>query len=330
MAKTRVHSIYVFDRFRLDRDRLMLYRDETEISLPPKVIKTLAILIENRGTIISKDELIEMVWPDSIVEESNLSQYLYLLRKTLGNQGDGRPYIETLRRRGYRFNGEVIELDAEHEAASGGGSTENGTDTQSYPSATTSDATNESVSALAEPQRPTLGAEFRERRLNLKAALALMLLAALGVGYWYVGSPSTAAQIQSVAVLPFQNASGNPDLEYLSDGMTETLINSLSQMPHLSVKARSSVFRYKNKEVEPQSVAAELSVQAILQGRVMQRGDDLTLYLSLVDGRTGDQLWGEQYERKMTDLLALQGEIARDISRKLRARLAGADEQRIA
>ena len=145
------------------------------------------------------------------------------------------------------------------------------------------------------------------------------------------GSRSAASltNIDSLAVLPFENESGNSELEYLSDGVTESLINSLSKLPHLNVKARSSVFRYKGKEVEPQQVAAALSVQAILQGRVVQRGADLALYLSLVDGRNGDQLWGEQYNRKLTDLLALQNEITRDVSQKLRARLSGADEQRL-
>jgi serine/threonine-protein kinase len=142
-------------------------------------------------------------------------------------------------------------------------------------------------------------------------------------------SAASLATIDSLAVLPFDNESGDSELEYLSDGMTESLINSLSQLPHLSVKARSSVFRYKGKEVEAQQVATALSVRAILRGRVVQRGADLALYLSLVDGRNGDQLWGEQYNRKLTDILSLQNEITRDVSRKLRARLSGADEQRL-
>lgn len=103
-------SIYAFDDFRLDAENLMLYRGDEEISMQPKVVKTLAVLIENRGSIISKDELIEQVWSDSVVEESNLFQYLYRLRRTLGNCPDGRPYIETLKRRGFRFNGNVVCL----------------------------------------------------------------------------------------------------------------------------------------------------------------------------------------------------------------------------
>lgn len=107
MSEGRENLNFTFDRFRLDGEKLMLYRDGAEVAIAPKVVKTLAVLIENAGTIIAKDDLISSVWGDSIVEESNLSQYLYLLRKTLGQMPDGRPYIETLRRRGYRFNGEV-------------------------------------------------------------------------------------------------------------------------------------------------------------------------------------------------------------------------------
>jgi predicted ATPase/Tol biopolymer transport system component/DNA-binding winged helix-turn-helix (wHTH) protein len=107
MPKGSKNGMFSFDRFRLDAEKLMLYRDGVAVTLPPKIVKTLAVLIENRGTILSKDELIEKVWDDSIVEESNLSQNLYILRKTLGSRPDGGQYIETLRRRGYRFNADV-------------------------------------------------------------------------------------------------------------------------------------------------------------------------------------------------------------------------------
>jgi serine/threonine-protein kinase len=172
---------------------------------------------------------------------------------------------------------------------------------------------------------------IKQHQRSVTIAVAVLLLAVLGFGYWFFArTPSKATQIESIAVMPFANASGNSDVEYLSDGITESLINSLSQLPKLSVKARSSVFRYKGKEVEPQQVAKELSVQAILNGRLVQRGDDLVLYLSLVDARNGNQLWGEQYNRKLTDLVALQNEITRDVSQKLRARLSSADEQKLA
>jgi TolB-like protein/Tfp pilus assembly protein PilF len=168
---------------------------------------------------------------------------------------------------------------------------------------------------------------IRKYKSGFAIALLALLLSTVGFVYWFSHNP---APIESIAILPFVNASGNPDVEYLSDGIPELLINSLSQLPHLSVKARSSVFRYKGKEIEPQQIAAELSVQAVLNGRSVLHGDDLTLYLSLVDGRTGNQIWGEQYDRKLTDLVSLQKEIARDVSQKLRVRLSGADEQKLA
>ncbi len=173
--------------------------------------------------------------------------------------------------------------------------------------------------------------EIKNHKRGFVVMLSVLILAAVALGYWFLLRPSSNARpIESIAVLPFVNEGGNSDVEYLSDGITESIINSLSQLPHLSVKARSSVFRYKGKQVEQQTIASELSVQAILNGRVVQRGDDLALYVSLVDGRNGNQLWGAQYNRKLTDLVSLQNEIVRDVSQKLRMRLSGADEQKLA
>ena len=129
--------------------------------------------------------------------------------------------------------------------------------------------------------------------------------------------------------MPFVNESGNADVEYLSDGMTETLIKSLSQLPNLNVKPRSAVFRYKGKDTDLQTIAKELNVQAILNGRVAQRGDQLTLSLELVDVQKNSVIWTEQYERKQSDLVSLQSEIARDVSTKLKAKLSGAEETKV-
>ena len=125
--------------------------------------------------------------------------------------------------------------------------------------------------------------------------------------------------------MPFINESGNADVEYLSDGMTETLIASLSQLPNLSVKARSTVFYYKGKETSSKKIGDELDVQAVLLGRVVQHGSDIKLNLELVNTSTQDVIWSEQYNRKQSDLLTLQGEIARDVSSKLKTRLSGAE-----
>ncbi|MCM3901056.1 MAG: protein kinase, partial [Pyrinomonadaceae bacterium] len=207
--------------------------------------------------------------------------------------------------------------------------------TTSSAHATAAHAGTENAETQAPTARPTSSAEYIASRIEqhrvLAVSIAVLLLAAVGSAYFlYSRRASSTAQIKSIAVLPFVNESGNIDLEYLSDGMTESLINSLSRLPQLSVKARSSVFRYKGKQVESLQVAGELSVQAILSGRVVQRGDDLTLYLSLVDARNGNQIWGERYDRRLTGLVSLQSDIARDVSQKLRVRLSSADEEKVA
>ncbi len=157
------------------------------------------------------------------------------------------------------------------------------------------------------------------------AAGLLTLILAIGGFFGYKYLSPTTKQIESIAVMPFENKSGNADVEYLSDGMTETLINSLSQIPNLNVKARSTVFRYKGKGFDLKKIAAELNVQAILTGQVVQRGDQMTLNLELIDAKTENVLWGNKYERKASDLVSLQSEIARDVSSKLKSKLTSAE-----
>jgi len=159
------------------------------------------------------------------------------------------------------------------------------------------------------------------RKTKLVAGLVgILLVAALGIGwYWFYGRESSK-QIDSVAVMPFVNESGDEEVEYLSDGMTETLINNLSQVPGLKVKARTLVFRFKGKESDPKTVAEQLGVQAILYGRILQRGERLTLSLELINAATGNVLWGNKYERSASELAALQTDVANDVSGKLRAR----------
>ena len=166
---------------------------------------------------------------------------------------------------------------------------------------------------------------------KLAAAIAALVLIVGSVTIWnYLHSSNNAdAAIPSIAVMPFVNESGNSEVEYLSDGMTETLISNLSEIPNLNVKARSLVFRYKGKDVDPQTVGKELDAQTVLNGRVVQRGADLIVYLELVDARSGNRIWGDQYNRKQRDLISLQGEIARDVSSKLKVKLTGAEEEKL-
>ncbi len=161
---------------------------------------------------------------------------------------------------------------------------------------------------------------------RLLAAPFLLAVVILGgfLGYRYL-IPATAEQINSIAVLPFENRSGNADTDYLSDGLADSLIYRLSQLPNLKVSPTSSVMRYKGKETDVAQIAKELEVDAVMSGRLVQRGDDLSISVQLIDSRTRKLIWAEQYDRKMADLLATQREIATTITQKLQLKFAGED-----
>ena len=173
-------------------------------------------------------------------------------------------------------------------------------------------------------------ASGRPRRTRSVSAVALVsIIAAIAVAAFYLGS-SRHAPINSIAVLPFSNASGDPNAEYLTDGITEGVIDRLSGLPNLKVISRTSSFRYKRRDIEPQKVAKELGVDALVTGRVVQRGDDLSVSAELVDARQDKQLWGEQYSRKVADASSVQQEIATSISGNLRVRLTSEEKNRLA
>lgn len=154
---------------------------------------------------------------------------------------------------------------------------------------------------------------------------------ASGTGKTQPGRRSRSRKaIDSLAILPLVNASGDPDTEYLSDGITESIINTLSQLPKLRVMARSTVFRYKGGEVDPQVVGRELGVRAVLTGRVLQRGELLIIKAEMADAGDGSHLWGEQYSRKLSDIFTIEEEISREISEKLRLKLSGAEKKQLA
>ena len=172
------------------------------------------------------------------------------------------------------------------------------------------------------------------RRLNWKllmgvgALVVVAIMVAGGVGYMS-SKDKRNRPIESVAVLPFENRSGNSESEYLSDGLAESLIYRLSQLSNLKVSPRSSAFRYKGKEIDAEKIGNELGVDAVMSGRLTQHGDDLTISVDLIDVRNKKTLWGEQFERKMSDLLATQHEIAAAIADKLQLRLSGKDSRGI-
>jgi TolB-like protein/Tfp pilus assembly protein PilF len=156
-------------------------------------------------------------------------------------------------------------------------------------------------------------------------------LVLIGAGGWFYRSSGRGGEtIDSMVVLPFVNAGGDPNAEYLSDEITESLINSLSQLPHLKVMSRDSAFMFKGKDTDAQFVGRQLGVRAVFKGRVMQRGDDLEISAELVDARDDSHIWGQQYSRKAADMFALQVDLAKDMTSMLRMRLTGEDEKRMA
>jgi serine/threonine protein kinase/lipoprotein NlpI len=183
----------------------------------------------------------------------------------------------------------------------------------------------------AQVPRPASSAEYlfgSIRRNKLASLITLIVIAGIvGVSLYLRGLSSDA--IESIAVLPFVNVNNDPNTEYLSDGIPETIINSLSQLPNLKVMSSNSVFHYKGKEINAQTVARELNVQAVLTGRLMQHGDGLTISVELINPQDNSQIWGQQYNRQLADMFAVQEEIAKEVSEKLRLKLSGAEKKQL-
>jgi serine/threonine protein kinase/Tfp pilus assembly protein PilF len=175
--------------------------------------------------------------------------------------------------------------------------------------------------------------QLKRHKGRFFAALAVLLLSGFAIGYWFYANRSAsgeARQINSIAVLPFENGSGDAGLDYLSDGLSESLIDKLSQLSQLKVIARNSSFKYRGANIDVQDAANKLGVRAIVMGKVTRFGDNLSVRVEMIDAGENRQLWSEQYNRKAADLLAIQQEIAQTASEKLRLRLSGAQEQQLA
>ncbi len=185
-------------------------------------------------------------------------------------------------------------------------------------------------SSIETPSVGTTGSITTGRKRNplfVAGGVSLLVIAAVVIGYLNFFSSHQA--IDSLAVLPFANAGADTNTEYLSDGITESLINGLSQLSNLTVMSRSSVFRYKGKDIDPQKVGKDLGVKAILTGSVTQRGDNLLISTELVNVANNSHIWGEQYNEKLSDIISIQEEISKEISDKLRVKLAGDEEKKL-
>lgn len=262
MQRDNHQNVYEFHGFRLDEAQLRLLYQDQPVPLTPKIVDLLLFLVKNRGQLITKDELMKAIWPDSFVEENNITVSMSTLRKTLSDTGCNRQFIETVPRRGYRFVAEVIELS------------------------------------------PSQLQPGRAVQIELGEEL-----------------------IDSLVVIPFEGSEKDFSVEYLSDGITESIINMLSRIPKLRVLACSTAFRFKGKDIDPQQVGQRLNVKAVMMIRVIRFGDKLIIRSELVKVADGSQLWGEQYNRNPSDILALQEEIAKAITGSLKFKLTQADQK---
>jgi TolB-like protein/DNA-binding winged helix-turn-helix (wHTH) protein/Tfp pilus assembly protein PilF len=326
-----INQIYEFGEFHLETAERLLLRAGKPISLTPKAFEMLLALIRSGGHVVEKDELMEQVWPDAFVEEANLARHVWALRKALGDDDDAHQYIETVPKLGYRFVASVTEVPDRAEVL-----------IQRRIRAHIVSEEADTTEALAVPTKVgtrgrlttgsmalTVATGRSHRRRNIVLAV-VGLLAVTIIGGLLVrkarSKPSPKA-IESVAVLPFTNLSNDPELDYLTDGITEGLINHLSQMPQLKIIAHNSVFHYKGQEVDAKEVGKILGVQALLVGRVAQHGDDLSISTELIDTSDGSHIWGTRHDRKTSDLRFLQQELPQDIARSLSSRLTSADQK---
>lgn len=321
------------------------------VPLTPKLVETLLTLVERSGHIVDKGELMERVWPDTFVEEGNVARHVSLLRKTLSEWPDGASLIETLPRRGYRFIAPVRRVTPS-EVAEQEPVVEMRTIARVTAEDRIEDDDTDEVELVGEVvQPPSLQADpallsvanttaapliKRPRFFTPRPRLALLSLGGLmlaGFGLFLTFGyfrPKTEVAIDSIAVLPFANQNRAEETEYLADGLTENIINNLTQLPSLRVIARNSAFRYKGKEADLLQAGQALGVRAVVVGRVWQRGEHWLVSAELVDVRENKQLWGQQYNRRLADVFAVQSEIAQEISEKLRAKLSGAERQQLA
>jgi DNA-binding winged helix-turn-helix (wHTH) protein/tetratricopeptide (TPR) repeat protein len=270
MSEQNSH-IYRFGSFRLDPAKRVLTCNGQLIPIPPKPFESLLVLVQRHGQLVHKDELIKLIWADAFVEEANISQNVFLLRRLLAKHGKGSRYIETVPRRGYRFIAKVRE---EGKRRSQGNT------------------------------RPRLD------QFDVKGD----------------ATDSRNGFITSLAILPLENVGGDPELEYLSDGITESMINTLSQVRQLRVMARTSVFRYKGRKMSLQDVARELNVNTVVTGRIITRNDTVNVQIELTRVSDESQFWGKQYDLKIGEIDKSRGEIAQELLEQLRLKLEWAGE----
>ena len=328
MEQQQNHS-YDFGRFRLKTAERVLLREGEPVPLTPKVFDILITLVENRGHVVEKDDLMKRVWPTTFVEEGNLTQNVSLLRKALGESAGGAQFIETVPRRGYRFVAPINESWGEQLHDQANVANPNGK-TQLIEEVTSSSPQplrHDNVVSAPETKPKTFATLLGLSRNNyVGAAVAAVLVIVVISAFAYFNGRSKAGDlgpdaIQSIAVLPFIDEAGDPDAEYINDKIAESLINSLSRIPQLRVVPRSVVAGYKGQQIDPRQVGKDLNVRAVVTGKVRRHGDIISIQADLIDLQNVAQLWGQRYDHKLADAILVQEDISRDIFENLRLKL---------
>ncbi|HKW17270.1 MAG TPA: winged helix-turn-helix domain-containing protein [Terriglobales bacterium] len=287
---------YEFGQFRLDPAERTLLRQGEAVALTPKVFDTLVYLVENSGRLITKDEFMKQVWADAFVEEATLAQSISQLRKALGDPN----VIETVPKKGYRFLQPVRTIEVSAESIS-----------------------LNSISGEKEIKQKSGSASRSKRRGRIFAFVAV--LTAVVSFYFYQSSFHARPSFRSLAVLPLQNLSGDPNQEYFADGMTDELITDLAQIHSLRVISHTSVIQFKHTQKTLPEIAEQLNVDAVVEGSVLRTGNNVRITAQLLDARRDQHLWATSYEREIANVLDLQRQMAKTIADQVNAKLTPAE-----
>jgi TolB-like protein/DNA-binding winged helix-turn-helix (wHTH) protein/Flp pilus assembly protein TadD len=345
-------NTYEFGAFRLDATKRLLYRDGEAVPLTPKAFDILLALVQNRQQVVEKTELMQRIWPDSFVEEGNLTQNISILRKALGESPHEHRFIVTVPGRGYQFvaslshsTGQVADLILERHASTQivtqqeeSTSPEEGDEVERNPNQHWLAPGNQLQPPSREllmnpwsiPGRKPAGRVGTAVAMGV-AVLALAAIALLAYRYLTNSSESHASAIRSIAVLPLKNLTADPAQDYFSDGMTENLITALSKIEGLKVISYGSVSGFKGQDADPPEVGKLLGVAAVLEGSVRKSKDSVRVAVRLVSVADGQVLWArDTHDQALGDIFALQHEIARKVVAGLRLKLGHEGEQQLA
>jgi TolB-like protein/DNA-binding winged helix-turn-helix (wHTH) protein/Tfp pilus assembly protein PilF len=310
-----------FKAFRLDPTNHLLWRNDERVPIAPKSFDVLAYLVEHAGQVVTQDEILEALWPETYVNPEVLRKYILEIRKALGDRADKPEFIETVPKRGYQFIAAVTDES-----------------TAERPDALTSQPTEEQGtkkndgSAISPSGRELSSGKRGLWKLVIIPLLAIVAAAGLGLYLLLARSGRNAPPLtdKSIAVLPFADMSPARDQEYFSDGLAEQLINDLAKVSGLKVIGRSSAFQFKGKNEDLRDVGRKLGVANVLEGSVSREGNHVRITAELIKADDGFQLWSQTYDREIEDIFAVQDEIALAATQALQLKLLGADGQPVA